>query len=215
MSEFPSPEQLLARWQKQYTADELKIIQQPYYTSSTERFKEPRYYQEIAINRTIEAVANRQNRILLVMATGTGKTYTAFQIIHRLKASGAKRKVLFLADRNVLVDQPMPQDFKPFKDKMVKVSNKKLDSSFKVYLALYQQLDGETDNELFKQFQPSFLDLIIIDECHRGSAKEDSNWRAILGYFSEATHIGTADASNISYFGAPIYTYSLKPKTRH
>lgn len=137
MSEFPSPEQLLARWQKQYN------------TSATERFKEPRYYQEIAINRTIEAVANRQNRILLVMATGTGKTYTAFQIIHRLKASGAKRKVLFLADRNVLVDQPMPQDFKPFKDKMVKVSNKKLDSSFKVYLALYQQLDGETDNELY------------------------------------------------------------------
>ncbi|WGE42095.1 EcoAI/FtnUII family type I restriction enzme subunit R [Actinobacillus equuli] len=217
IAQFPTPQELAERWSKQYTSEELKIIQQPYYTSASDQFKEPRYYQEIAINRTIEAVAKGQNRILLVMATGTGKTYTAFQIIHRLKACGAKRKVLFLADRNVLVDQPMTQDFKPFKDKMIKVSNKKLDSSFEVYLALYQQLDGETDNELFKQFQPSFFDLIIIDECHRGSAKEDSNWRAILNYFSEATHIGmtatpkeTADASNISYFGDPIYTYSLK-----
>lgn len=217
MSQFPTPQELSERWSKQYTPEELKIIQQPYYTSASDNFKEPRYYQENAINLTIEAVAKGRNRILLVMATGTGKTYTAFQIIHRLKASGAKRKVLFLADRNVLVDQPMTQDFKPFKDKMVKVSNKKLDSSFEVYLALYQQLDGETDNELFKQFQPSFFDLIIIDECHRGSAKEDSNWRAILNYFNEATHIGmtatpkeTADASNISYFGDPIYTYSLK-----
>lgn len=217
MTQFPTPHELAERWRQQYTAEELKIIQQPYYTSASDHFKEPRYYQEIAINRTIEAVAKGQNRILLVMATGTGKTYTAFQIIHRLKASGTKRKVLFLADRNVLVDQPMTHDFKPFKDKMVKVSNKKLDSSFEVYLALYQQLDGETDNQLFKQFQPSFFDLIIIDECHRGSAKADSNWRAILDYFSEATHIGmtatpkeTADASNISYFGDPIYTYSLK-----
>nr|WP_237606064.1 DEAD/DEAH box helicase family protein [Actinobacillus pleuropneumoniae] len=217
MSQFPTPQELSERWSKQYTPEELKIIQQPYYTSASDNFKEPRYYQENAINLTIEAVAKGRNRILLVMATGTGKTYTAFQIIHRLKASGAKRKVLFLADRNVLVDQPMTQDFKPFKDKMVKVSNRKLDSSFEVYLALYQQLDGETDNELFKQFQPSFFDLIIIDECHRGSAKEDSNWRAILNYFNEATHIGmtatpkeTADASNISYFGDPIYTYSLK-----
>lgn len=217
MSAFPTPQELTERWQQQYSQEELKIIQQPYYTSASDTFKEPRYYQEIAINRTVEAVAKGQNRILLVMATGTGKTYTAFQIIHRLRSSGAKRKVLFLADRNVLIDQPMTQDFKPFKDKMVKVSNKKLDSSFEIYLALYQQLDGETDNELFKQFQPSFFDLIIIDECHRGSAKETSNWRAILDYFSEATHIGmtatpkeTADASNITYFGDPIYTYSLK-----
>lgn len=217
ITQFPTPEELKARWEKQYTPEQLKIIQQPYYTSANDTFKEPRYYQEVAINRTIEAVAKGQQRILLVMATGTGKTYTAFQIIHRLKASGAKKKILFLADRNVLVDQPMTQDFKPFKDTMVKVTNKTLDSAFEVYLALYQQLDGSADNSLFKQFQPSFFDLIIIDECHRGSAKEDSNWRAILDYFSEATHIGmtatpkeTADASNINYFGEPIYTYSLK-----
>lgn len=217
MEQFPTPDELYQRWSKQYTPAELKIIQQPYYTSVSGNFKEPRYYQEIAINRTVEAVAKGQQRILLVMATGTGKTYTAFQIIHRLRASGVKKKVLFLADRNVLVDQPMTQDFKPFKDKMVKVSNKKLDSAYEIYLALYQQLDGETDYELFKQFQPSFFDLIIIDECHRGSAKEDSNWRAILEYFSQATHIGmtatpkeTVDASNITYFGEPIYTYSLK-----
>lgn len=217
MSQFPTPQELEARWAKQYTAEELKIIQQPYYTSVSDNFKEPRYYQEVAINRTIEAVAKGQQRILLVMATGTGKTYTAFQIIHRLKASGTKKKILFLADRNVLVDQPMTQDFKPFKETMVKVSNKTLDSAFEVYLALYQQLDGSADNSLFKQFKPSFFDLIIIDECHRGSAKEDSNWRSILEYFSSATHIGmtatpkeTADASNISYFGEPIYTYSLK-----
>ncbi|QIW16847.1 restriction endonuclease subunit R [Pasteurellaceae bacterium RH1A] len=217
MEQFPTPDQLKQRWEKQYTPEELKIIQQPYYTSASDTFKEPRYYQEIAINRTIEAVAKGQKRILLVMATGTGKTYTAFQIIHRLKASGTKKKILFLADRNVLVDQPMTQDFKPFKDTMVKVSNKKLDSAFEVYLALYQQLDGSSENELFKQFQPSFFDLIIIDECHRGSAKEDSNWRAILDYFDQATHIGmtatpkeTAYASNITYFGDPIYTYSLK-----
>ena len=217
MTQFPTPQELKARWEKQYTPEQLKIIQQPYYTSANDTFKEPRYYQEVAINRTIEAVAKGQQRILLVMATGTGKTYTAFQIIHRLKASGTKKKILFLADRNVLVDQPMTQDFKPFKDTMVKVTNKTLDSAFEVYLALYQQLDGSADNSLFKQFQPSFFDLIIIDECHRGSAKEDSNWRAILDYFSAATHIGmtatpkeTADASNINYFGEPIYTYSLK-----
>lgn len=217
ITQFPTPQELKERWEIQYTPEQLKIIQQPYYTSANDTFKEPRYYQEVAINRTIQAVAKGQQRILLVMATGTGKTYTAFQIIHRLKASGAKKKILFLADRNVLVDQPMTQDFKPFKDRMVKVTNKTLDSAFEVYLALYQQLDGSADNSLFKQFQPSFFDLIIIDECHRGSAKEDSNWREILDYFSAATHIGmtatpkeTADASNISYFGEPIYTYSLK-----
>lgn len=217
MEHFPTPEALKARFEKQYTPEELKIIQQPYYTSAEENAKEPRYYQEVAINRTIEAVAKGQQRILLVMATGTGKTYTSFQIIHRLKASGAKKKILFLADRNVLVDQPMGDAFKPFKDTMVKVTNKTLDSAFEVYLALYQQLDGSSDDSLFKQFKPSFFDLIIIDECHRGSAKEDSNWRAILDYFSSATHIGmtatpkeTVDASNISYFGEPIYTYSLK-----
>lgn len=217
ITQFPTPQELKQRWEMQYTPEQLKIIQQPYYTSANDTFKEPRYYQEVAINRTVEAVAKGQQRILLVMATGTGKTYTAFQIIHRLKACGVKKKILFLADRNVLVDQPMTQDFKPFKDRMVKVTNKTLDSAFEVYLALYQQLDGSADNSLFKQFQPSFFDLIIIDECHRGSAKENSNWRAILKYFSAATHIGmtatpkeTVDASNISYFGEPIYTYSLK-----
>ncbi|WP_439256778.1 EcoAI/FtnUII family type I restriction enzme subunit R [Lonepinella sp. BR2271] len=217
MNQFPTPDELSERFFSQYTPEQLKLIQQPYYTDAN-TFREPRYYQEIAINRTIEAVAHGQQRILIVMATGTGKTYTAFQIIHRLKASGAKKKILFLADRNILVDQPIREDFKPFKKVITKVQGK-MDSAFEIYMALYQQLDGSptAENELFKQFQPSFFDLIIIDECHRGSAKEDSNWRAILDYFDQATHIGmtatpkeTADASNIHYFGDPIYTYSLK-----
>ncbi len=218
MNEFPTPQELEARFKKgkSYTADEWKIIHQPYHTDAQKQI-EPRYYQEIAINRTVEAVARGQDRILLVMATGTGKTYTAFQIIHRLKAAGAKRKVLFLADRNILVDQPMREDFKPFKNTMIKVSQGKLDSSYEIYLALYQQLDGSDGDPLFTQFQRSFFDLVVIDECHRGSAREDSNWRKILDYFNQATHIGmtatpkeSVDASNISYFGDPIYTYSLK-----
>lgn len=217
LSDFPTPAELWQRYSQQYSPEQLKIIQQPYYTDVNKPIT-PRYYQQIAINKTVEAVAKGQQRILLVMATGTGKTYTAFQIIHRLKAVGVKKKILFLADRNILVDQPMREDFSPFKKVMTKVNHKTLDSSYEIYMALYQQLDGEKQDEaLFKQFQPSFFDLIVIDECHRGSAKEDSAWRSILDYFDQATHIGmtatpkeTVDASNITYFGEPIYTYSLK-----
>lgn len=151
------------------------------------------------------------------MATGTGKTYTAFQIIHRLWKSGRKKKILFLADRNILVDQTMQQDFKPFSKVMTKIEGKKLDSSYELYLSLYQQLAGDENEEPFRAFKSDFFDLIVIDECHRGSAKEDSRWRRILEYFSSATQIGmtatpkeTKEVSNISYFGEPIYTYSLK-----
>lgn len=165
----------------------------------------------------MEAVARGQQRILLVMATGTGKTYTAFQIIHRLWKSGRKKRILFLADRNVLVDQTMSQDFTPFGDKMHKVEHKKLDSSYEIYLSLYQQLAGDENEEPFRAFAPTFFDLIIVDECHRGSARENSRWRKILDYFHTATHIGmtatpkeTEDISNSDYFGEPIYTYSLK-----
>ena len=162
-------------------------------------------------------MARGQQRILLVMATGTGKTYTAFQIIHRLWKSGRKKRILFLADRNVLVDQTMSQDFTPFGDKMHKVEHKKLDSSYEIYLSLYQQLAGDENEEPFRAFAPTFFDLIIVDECHRGSARENSRWRKILDYFHTATHIGmtatpkeTEDISNSDYFGEPIYTYSLK-----
>ncbi|MGL6058740.1 MAG: EcoAI/FtnUII family type I restriction enzme subunit R, partial [Culicoidibacterales bacterium] len=158
-----------------------------------------------------------QERALLVCATGTGKTFMAFQIIYRLWKSGQKKKILFLADRNILIDQTMTGDFKPFGDKMTKIGNKKLDSAYEIYLSLYQQLAGDDGSEAFRQFQPDFFDLIVIDECHRGSAKEDSAWRKILDYFSSATHIGctatpieTTEASSQSYFGEPIYEYSLK-----
>ena len=217
LSEFPSPEELWARYKniEQITPEQEKLITEPYYFNPGD--KTPRYYQRIAINRTVEAIARGQNRILLVMATGTGKTYTAFQIIHRLWKSGAKHKILFLADRNVLVDQTMQQDFKPFSKVMTKIEGKKLDSSYEIYLSLYQQLAGDENEEPFRTFKPDFFDLIVIDECHRGSAKEDSRWRKILEYFSDATQIGltatpkeTKGVSNISYFGEPIYTYSLK-----
>ena len=220
MSEFPTPEELWARYiaEKQFTPEQEKLITEPYYYNHGD--KTPRYYQRVAINRTIEAVACGQDRILLVMATGTGKTYTAFQIIHRLWKSGTKRKILFLADRNILVDQTRHQDFKPFERVMTKIGenrNKKLDSAYEIYLALYQQLAGDEKEEPFREFQPDFFDLIVIDECHRGSAKEDSRWRKILEYFDAATQIGmtatpkeTKEVSNVSYFGEPIYTYSLK-----
>lgn len=217
LDEFPSPEDLWMRYKniEQITPDQEKLITEPYYFKPGD--KTPRYYQRIAINRTIDAIARGQNRILLVMATGTGKTYTAFQIIHRLWKSGTKRKILFLADRNVLVDQTMQQDFKPFARVMTKIEGKKLDSSYEIYLSLYQQLAGDENEEPFRAFKPDFFDLIVIDECHRGSAKEDSRWRKILEYFSNATQIGltatpkeTKEVSNISYFGEPIYTYSLK-----
>lgn len=216
LDEFPTPEELWNRYkaEKSLTEEEAKIITQPYYYMSA--FKTPRYYQRIAINKTVEAIAKGQKRILLVMATGTGKTFTAFQIIHRLYSSGAKKKILYLADRNILIDQTMQNDFKPFQKVMTKIENRKMDSSYEIYMSLYHQLRSN-EQEVYKQFQPDFFDLIIVDECHRSSARDDSNWHEILNYFSSATQIGmtatpkeTNDISNIAYFGEPIYTYSLK-----
>ncbi|WP_099329428.1 EcoAI/FtnUII family type I restriction enzme subunit R [Clostridium paraputrificum] len=217
MDEFPSSEELWNRYKntKDLTQTEEEIITEPYYFMPGD--KKPRYYQRNAINRAIEAIAKGQNRILLVMATGTGKTYTAFQIIWRLWKSGRAKKILFLADRNILVDQTRQNDFRPFDKVMTKVENRKMDSSYEVYLALYQQLSGSDDIEIFKQFSPDFFDLIVVDECHRSSAKDGSRWRGILEYFNNAVQIGltatpkeTKDVSSISYFGEPIYTYSLK-----
>jgi type I restriction enzyme R subunit len=219
LEDFPSPEQLWLKY-KQYkgivTPDGEKIALQKYFSDGSGR--KPRYYQQNAINRTVEAIANGQNRILLVMATGTGKTYTAFQIIHRLWKSGTKKRILFLADRTALIDQTKRGDFKHFKDKMTVVKNRMIDKSYEIYLALYQGLSGNDEEaNAYKQFSPDFFDLIIIDECHRGSAKDDSAWREILTYFKNATHVGltatpkeTKETSNTEYFGEPVYTYSLK-----
>lgn len=216
---FPTPEELWQKY-KQYkgikTPEAEKVVAQDYYFDGSGR--SPRYYQQIAVNRSVEAIAKGQYRILLVMATGTGKTYTAFQIIHRLWKSGAKKRILFLADRNALIDQTRRGDFKHFKDKMTVVKHRMIDKSYEVYLALYQGLSGaDEEANAYKQFSPEFFDLIVIDECHRGSSKEDSAWREILRYFNKATHIGltatpkeTKEVSNIEYFGDPIYTYSLK-----
>nr|WP_068706464.1 DEAD/DEAH box helicase family protein [Paludibacter jiangxiensis] len=216
---FPSPEQLWKKY-KQYkginTPEAEKVASQTYFFDGSGR--SPRYYQQIAVNRTVEAIANGQPRILLVMATGTGKTYTAFQIIHRLWKSGAKKRILFLADRNALIDQTKRGDFKHFKDKMTVVKNRMIDKSYEVYLALYQGLSGaDEEANAYKQFSREFFDLIVIDECHRGSAKENSAWHEILTYFNKATHIGltatpkeTSEVSNSEYFGDPVYTYSLK-----
>src|SRR5690606_16536653 len=178
----------------------------------------PRYYQTIAINRAVEAVARGQNRLLLVMATGTGKTYVAFQIIWRLWKAGVKKRILFLADRNILVDQTKTNDFKPFGGAMTKITNRKVDKSFEIYLALYQAITGTDEaKDIFRQFSPQFFDLIVVDECHRGSAAADSAWRDVLEYFSSATQLGltatpkeTADVSTSYYFGDAVYTYSLK-----
>ncbi|KAF0200265.1 MAG: type I restriction enzyme R [Bacteroidetes bacterium] len=219
LNDFPTPEQL---WEKYkiykgiVTPKAEKIASQDYYFDGTTR--KPRYYQQIAVNRTVEAIAKGQNRIILVMATGTGKTYTAFQIIHRLWKSGAKKRILFLADRNALIQQTRNGDFKFFKDKMTVVKHRQIDKSYEIYLALYQGLSGsDEDANVYKEFSPDFFDLIVIDECHRGSAKEDSSWREILTYFNNATHIGltatpkeTNETSNTEYFGDPVYTYSLK-----
>ena len=216
---FPTKEQLIERLRanNNLTAEQEHIVDEPYYFDQDS--KEPRYYQRIAINRTVEAVAKGQNRILLVMATGTGKTFTAFQIIHRLTKSGAKKKVLYLADRNILIDQTMVQDFRPFKKVMTKIKNRVMDSSYEIYMALYQQLVDYDDNgeDPFKEFAPSFFDLILVDECHRGSARDDSAWRKILEYFKSATQIGMTatpkvkdGANNLDYFNEPLYTYSLK-----
>lgn len=218
LDEFPSPQELWERYTqfKQLQTHQLPLITQPYHDDGSG--KAPRYYQLNAINRTIEAIAQGQERILLVMATGTGKTYTAFQIIWRLWKSKTKRRILFLADRNILIDQARQNDFKPFGGAMTKITQRSIDKSYEIYLSLYQAVTGtaEEDN-IYKQFSPDFFDLIVVDECHRGSAAEDSAWREILEYFSSATQIGltatpkeTKDVSNIDYFGEPIYTYSLR-----
>lgn len=218
LNEFPSPEELWRKYQKYKgiaTPEQEAIASQDYYQDASG--KSPRYYQQIAINRTIEAVSKGLDRILLVMATGTGKTYTAFQIVYRLWKSGAKKRILFLADRTALIDQTFRGDFKHFKDAMTIIKHKKIDTAYNVYLALYQGLSDSKSEDAYKQFSPDFFDLVIIDECHRGSAKDDSKWREILAYFNNATHIGltatpkeTTEVSNIDYFGEPIYTYSLK-----
>lgn len=214
---FPSPDELYARYKRDMGISDVgeKAMLSPYYWMPG--YKKPRYYQRIAINRTVDAVAGGRNRILLVCATGTGKTFMAFQIIYRLLQAGIKKKVLFLADRNNLIEQTISGDFKPFGGKMTRVESRTLDSAYEVYLSLYHQLSGEDNLETFKQFKPNFFDLIVIDECHRGSAKEESAWRKILDYFSSATHIGctatpveTKQASNQTYFGEPVYEYSLK-----
>jgi len=219
LDEFPSPELLWDKF-KQFkgitTAEQERIVSQPYYSDGSGR--RPRYYQEIAINRSVEAIAKGQNRVLLVMATGTGKTYTAFQIAFRLWKAKVKKRILFLADRNALIKQAKNKDFRYFGDKMVWVRNRQVDKSYEIYLALYQGLTGsEAADDIYKQFSPDFFDLIIIDECHRGSAAADSAWRDILSYFHKATHLGltatpkeTNEVSNIEYFGDPVYTYSLK-----
>ena len=241
LEEFPTPDELWARyraWKGLAPAQEAVVLQNYYEDGSG---KEPRYYQRIAINKTIEAIAKGQNRIILVMATGTGKTYTAFQIIWRLWKAGRKKRILFLADRNVLIDQTMVNDFRPFGSAMAKLStstktieradgtevslptavdkaHRRIDTSYEIYLALYQAITGPEDSQkLYRELSPDFFDLIVIDECHRGSAAEDSAWREILEYFSAATQIGltatpkeTEYVSNIDYFGTPVYSYSLK-----
>lgn len=235
LDEFPTPDELISRYKQEandgngITDDEERIIKQPYYSSA--KTYPPRYYQRNAVNRTVEAIAKGQDRLLLVMATGTGKTYTAFQIVYRLLKSGMKKKILYLADRNILVDQSIQQDFSPLEKSIHKINFAKDDpttiTSHEVYFSLYQQLtgsddaDGEDDEDAVmhfsKLFKSNFFDLVIVDECHRGSAKKDSNWRKILDYFSCATQIGmtatpkeTKYISNIDYFGEPIYTYSLR-----
>src|SRR5690554_7116319 len=218
LDEFPSPETLWEKYKiyKSIESNEVEeVASQEYFQDESGR--SPRYYQQIAINRTVEAVAKKQDRILLVMATGTGKTYTAFQIIYRLWKSGAKKRILFLADRTALIDQTARGDFRHFKDAMTIIKHKRIDTAYNIYLALYQGLSDSKSEDAYKKFSPDFFDLVIIDECHRGSAKEDSKWREILAYFDKATHIGltatpkeTTEVSNIEYFGEPIYTYSLK-----
>jgi len=219
MDAFPTKEELITLIEeyRPTTKAEKKIRKEPYYFNS--KSHEPRYYQRIAINRTVEAIARGQKRILLVMATGTGKTFTAFQIIWRLHHANMKRRILYLADRNILIDQTMAQDFKPFQKIMTKVQERKMDSSYEIHMALYQQLVSSDPNvaNAYEQFEKDFFDLVIVDECHRGSVKEDSAWKQVLSYFENATQIGLTatpkndtGASNIEYFGDPIYTYSLR-----
>lgn len=218
LDQFPSPAELWNRYcaAKNLAPPQVAIATQDYFDDGSR--KSPRYYQLIAINRTVEAIARGENRIFLVMATGTGKTYTAFQIIWRLWKSGAKKRILFLVDRNILADQTKTNDFKPFGQAMTKITNRTVDKAFEIYLCLYQAVTGtEEEQNIYKQFSPDFFDLVIVDECHRGSAADDASWRKVLEYFSSATQIGltatpkeTKDVSNIEYFGDPIYTYSLR-----
>lgn len=215
---FPSQADLLSiyqQWRGLTEPSALKLIEQPYHIDASGR--KPYYYQNVAVNRTIEAIAKSQDRILLVMATGTGKTFTAFQIIWRLwKAK--KKRILFLADRNILVDQTMLQDFSPFGKVMHKITNREVKKNYEIYLALYQAVTGKEEwQQIYRQFPSEFFDLVVVDECHRGSADEDSAWREVLQYFNKATHIGltatpkeTKETSNITYFGEPLYTYSLR-----
>jgi len=218
LDNFPSPEELWKRYKKYHNIEDSheELVLQPYHTDGSG--KEPRYYQTEAINRTIEAVAKGQKRVLLVMATGTGKTYTTFQIIWRLWKARAAKRILFLVDRNILADQTLVNDFKPFGSVMTKIKNRKIDPSYEIHLGLYQALTGpDEEDKIFKNVSHDFFDLIVIDECHRGSAAEDSSWREILDYFDNAVHLGmtatpkeTKYVSNITYFGEPVYTYTLK-----
>jgi type I restriction enzyme, R subunit len=218
LDEFPSAETLWQWWAAHRGLSEAQqnLVKQDYYSDGSDRT--PRYYQLLAIDKTMEAIAKGQNRILLVMATGTGKTFTAFQIIWRLWKSKTKKRILFLADRNILVDQTMTNDFKPFGSAMTKIQKRQADKSYEIYLSLYQAVTGtEEEQKIYKQFSRDFFDLIVIDECHRGSAADDSAWRQILEYFASATQVGltatpkeTREVSNIDYFGKPIYTYSLR-----
>ncbi|MDS1311205.1 EcoAI/FtnUII family type I restriction enzme subunit R [Marinobacter xiaoshiensis] len=219
LGEFPALEDLwplYQQWKGLSAPEAVKLIEQPLYTDGSGR--EPRYYQRVAINRAVEAIAKGQQRVLLVMATGTGKTYTAFQIIWRMWKAKAKKRILFLADRNILVDQTMQQDFAPFGEVMHKVTNREIKKNYEIYLALYQAVTGKEEwKQIYKQFPADFFDLVVVDECHRGSAADDSAWREVLEYFNSATHIGltatpkeTKEVSNITYFGDPIYVYSLK-----
>ena len=218
LHEFPSAETLWQRWTEHRGLNEQQkaLVTQDYFSDGGE--KSPRYYQLLAINKTMEAIVRGRNRILLVMATGTGKTFTAFQIIWRLWKSKVKKRILFLADRNILVDQTMTNDFKPFGSAMTKIQKRQANKSYEIYLSLYQAVTGnEEEKNIYRQFSPDFFDLIVVDECHRGSAAADSAWREILEYFTSATQIGltatpkeTKEVSNIDYFGEPVYTYSLR-----
>ena len=218
LDQFPTPEELWTRYcaAKGINAGQQEVATQDYYDDGSG--KAPRYYQLIAVNRTVEAIARGRDRLLLVMATGTGKTYTAFQIIWRLWKSGARKRILFLVDRNILADQTKTNDFKPFGTAMTKITHRTIDKSFEIYLALYQAVTGtEEERNIYREFTPDFFDLIIVDECHRGSADADAAWHEVLTYFKSATQIGltatpkeTHEISNIDYFGEPVYTYSLK-----